>query len=154
MFEAPVDSLYVMVGLSLVSVAVAGTAVGLPTTPAPNAASLADTVDSVAASPYPATAEHPTDATAVRIGPRRVALRNDGGVAHATFTQGPVVPVDDGPLERVLRGVPPDQAFESPDEFRQAMRSARTRSPSWRHVDGEVWIRNVVWGDVRVTLVG
>jgi len=153
-FDAPIEPLYVWTGLSVVSAVVAGLAVGLPTTPPPNAASVADAVDAVAASPHPSTAEHPIDAAAVRVGPRRIALRGADGTSHATFVYGPVVPAGDGPLERVLSGVPPDRAFESPSELRRAASTARNRTPTWRPVDGEIDVRKIVWGNVNVTLVG
>jgi hypothetical protein len=153
-FEAPIDSLYVWTGLSLTSALFLGVAVGLPTQPPPNAASVADAVDVVAGSPYPSTAEQPTGADAARIGPRRVTLRGDGGTSHATFVSGPVVPAGEGSLGRVLSGIPPRSAFDTLSAFREAVTQARTDPATWRPVEGEIAIRKVSWGEFDVTLVG
>lgn len=154
MFEAPIDSLYVWTGLSVASGLFLGVALGLPTAPPPNAASVADAVDVVAASPYPSTAEQPTDAAAVRIEPERIALRSDAGTTHARFAYGPVVPAGSGKLGRVLSGVPPDVAFDSREAFLDAAKDARSATSTWRPVDGDVDVRKVTWGERNVTLVG
>jgi hypothetical protein len=154
MFDAPIDAYYVWAGLSAASVALVGLAVGLPTAPPPNAAAVADAVDAVAASPYPSTAEHPTDADALRVDPRRVAVRDDAGTTRATLAFGPVTPAGDGPLGRVLDGVPPADAFDSPDALEAAARRARKRGGTWLPTDDAVRIRKVTWGETDVTLVG
>jgi hypothetical protein len=155
MFDAPVDAWYGWVGTALVSAALLGVAVDLPSRPPPDAAGLADTVDAVAASPHAATAAHPVRARRIRVGPRRVALRGPGGTSHATFSY-PVVPVppDDGPLRRVLHGAPPDRAFGSPARLRRAAERARETDPDYRPVGDRLLVRRVTWEDTRVTLVG
>lgn len=155
MFDAPIDATYAWLGLTLVATLVFGLAVRVPAAPPPDAAGVAATVDSVVASPYPATAEHPVAAESVRIRPHRVALRNGGGSAHAPITAGPVTPVDDGTaLADVLRGTPPESAFDSPAEFRRALERERNETQPWEPATGAVLVRSVTWEGVDATLVG
>ena len=155
MFDAPVDAWYVWLGLAVASIAVFGSASSLPTTPPPDAADAADTVDAVAADDYETTAEHPLSASAVRIGPHRIALRNDAGTGHAEFAFGPVTPVArDSRLERVLHGTPVDVAFDDRQAFRQAVIDARTRDPTWVETDRSLIVRRISWEGQDVTLVG
>ncbi|MGM0590852.1 MAG: DUF7283 family protein [Halobacteriota archaeon] len=154
MFDVPIDAWYAWVGLLLASVAVVGVAGSLPTTPPPDAAGIADTVDRVAAEDVPSTAEHPVAATDIRIEPRGVSLRNEGGTTHATFAFGPVTPVTEGTaLQRVVYGTPPDRAFDSKRAFSQSVVDARSREPTWEPVARTVVVRKVTWEGVDVTLV-
>lgn len=156
MFDAPLDAWYTWLGVSLVSLALLGTVTSLPTQPPPDAASVADTVDGVAAADHPTTGEHPLAADAIRLGPHRVALRSDGGTAHASFAFGPVTPVRDGSaLQRVLYGTPPERAFESRRAFQQALVDARTESANstWRPVERTLVVRRVSWEGVDAVLV-
>lgn len=153
MLETPVDALYVWTGIALASLAALGLAVQLPTAAPPDADGLADTVDAVAASDYPATAEFPSRADQARIGPDRVALRNDGGSAAATLVAD-VVPARNGPLERVLHGADPRRVFDSRAAFAAAIVDARRAESRWRPTDGTLVVRRLSWGDRDVTLVG
>lgn len=155
MLGVPVDAWYVWLGLSLAGVALVGVGVTLPTAPPPAATAAADTVDRTMATERPATAEHPLDATAMRLGPRRIGLRNDAGTTHAAFAFGPVTPATESrPLRAILRGAPPDSRFETADALCDASADARSQSPRWRPVDGPLLVRHVVWGECDVTLVG
>lgn len=154
MFDVPLDAWYAWLGVALASTAVYGAATGIPAVPPPDATGVAATVDDVAASEYPATAERPIAADAIRLGPHRVGLRNDGGTSHAAFAFGPVTPVpDDSRLQAVLHGTPPPDAFESQTAFQQAVIDARTSEPRWRTVDRTLVVRRVTWGGFDVTLV-
>lgn len=157
MLDVPLDSWYAWLGLSLAGVALFGAASGLPTVPPPNADAAAETVDRASAAEYASTAEHPLDATAVRIGTRRIALRNDAGTAHATFAFGPVTPVpaNDSALRDVVHGAHPSTAFDSPEAFRQAIVDARARGSEapWREVDRTLLVRSTTWEGVDVVLV-
>lgn len=157
MFDAPIDGWYAWLGVATASAALLGAAVGLPTTPPPDAAGVADTVDRTAASEYDARAEHPLDAAEVRLHPERIGLRTDAGTVHAPFVYGPVTPVaGHDELEAVLAGARPGGQFGSPDEFRRAANRARARARDrgWRRVDGPLVVRHVVWEGADVTLVG
>lgn len=156
MFGPPVESWYLWVGLGAVSAALLGVAVELPRTTPPDAAAVAATVDGVASSPYDAVGEHPLRADAVRLSPRRIALRRDGTTARAEFAFGPVVPVPpgDGPLRRVLRGASPAGRFDSRAAFETTTERARERDPSWRPAPERLTVRRVSWGGVDATLVG
>jgi len=154
-FDTPVDGWYAWVGVAAASAALVGAAAGLPTTPPPDAAGVADTVDRTAATEYGAYAEHPLDAAEVRLTPRGVALRADSGTVTATFVYGPVTPVGgDEDLRAVLRGVPPERRFDSTAEFRRAAARARANEDRWRRVDGPLVVRHVVGEGYDVTLVG
>ena len=156
MLGAPADAWYVWLGLSVASLAVLGTAAGLPTAAPPEPAPVAETVDSVASSPHPGTAVHPLDAASIRLDPEGVALRTDGGVARAALAYGPVTPVPrgDGRLRGVLTGDPPSRSFASPAAFADRAADARRADPTWRPAPDRLLIRHVSWGDVDVTLVG
>ncbi|MFC7134143.1 MULTISPECIES: DUF7283 family protein [Salinibaculum] len=154
MFDAPLDTWYVWLGLGLVSVAVAGTALSLPTAAPPSPGPVADAIDEVASSPGSARARVTLSASRIRLAPRELALRSDGGTARARFAFGPVTPVDSGPLARVLHGRPPASAFPSKTAFRDALRAARRESPRWRPAPDGLTARRVRWGDVDATLVG
>jgi hypothetical protein len=95
--EAPLDTWHALVGVAVASVVVFATAASLPTRPPPDAAGVADTVDGVAVADAAASATHPVAADRIRLGPDRIALRNDAGTARARFAYGPVVPVRAGP---------------------------------------------------------
>ncbi|WP_439025560.1 DUF7283 family protein [Haloarchaeobius sp. DT45] len=156
--DLQIDAWYCWVGLAAASLAVAGVAVELPTRPAPDAGAAADTVDAVAAASYPTTAEHPIDASAVRLGPTRLSLRNAGGTSHASFAFGPVVPVSAGTrLHRVATGTPPESVFDSPTAFGRAVSAARERADArtagWRPADDRLLVTRVHWEETNVTLV-
>jgi hypothetical protein len=154
MFDTPIDAWYVWLGLSVASLAVFGVVTALPTAPAPDAADVAGTIDRVAATSYDTTATRDLDARAIRIGTRRVGLRNDAGAAHATLAS-PVVPVNrDTRLVYVLRGAPPGTVFRSPGALRDRIAVTRDHEPRWRPTGEALVVRHVVWGDVDVTLVG
>lgn len=154
MLETPIDVPYVWLGVATVSVLLAGVAADLPVGTPPDAVGPANTVDRVAASSHPAVARHPIDAQAVRIGPRRLGVRGEGGTAHSTFAFGPVTPAPEGPLQAILRGTPPGELFETPEAFRRAAARARNRTPTWRTVEDGIVVRSVSWGGIDVTLVG
>lgn len=154
MFDAPLDAWYVWLGLGAVSVAVAGTALSLPTAAPPASAPVADAVDTVAASPNEASSSVALSADEIRLSGRTVALRTDGGTARARLAFGPVTPVRRGVLRRVLDGAPPERTLSSQRAFRNALTDARNSSPEWRAAPDRLAVRRVEWGDVHATLVG
>lgn len=155
MFDAPVDAWYVWLGLSVASTAVLGVAAALPTAPPPDAAAAAATVDGVASSPYAAFGEYPLDGVErVRITPAGLGLAGVGGRAHASFRYGPVTPVQDGRLSRVLDGADPRRVFGRPGALASAARTARERTLGWRPAPERLRARRVTWEGVDVTLVG
>ncbi|SFL02421.1 hypothetical protein SAMN04487950_2012 [Halogranum rubrum] len=154
MFDVPLDAWYSWVGLSLASLALFGVVASVPTTAPPDATAVANTVDRVAANDHATTAEHPLGATAIRLGPHRVGLRNDAGTAHASYAFGPVTPVsDDSALQQVLYGRPPSDLFESRRSFQQAVVADRTAEPAWQSVDRTLVVRRVSWEGLDVVLV-
>lgn len=153
MFGTPIDAWYVWVGVAAVTIALCGAVLSLPLRPAPDAAGAADTVDAVAAGERPATAEHPLDAAAIRLGPHRLAMRSPAGTARAEFAFGPVTPVSDDRLRRVLHGAHPAEVYDSREAFRQAVVDARATEPTWEPVERTLVVRRVYWGEFGVTLV-
>lgn len=154
MFDAPLEAWYVWLGLGMVSVTVAGTALSLPTAAPPTPAPVADSIDAVASSPNEARTTVDISADEIRLRPRTVALRTDGGTARARLAFGPVAPVSDGSLRRVLHGTPPGRVYPSFDAFRDALVDARTTPGEWRSAPETLVVRRVQWGDVDATLVG
>lgn len=155
MFDAPADTWYLWLGVATASALGLAVVVALPTTPPPDAARAAATVDSVATSSHDATGHAPLDATAIKLGAHRVSLRNDGGTTHATFVHGSITPaVGDPTLSAVLTGTPPERMFDDPESFRQAAATARNESATWQQADGRLLVRRVSWEGVHVTLVG
>jgi hypothetical protein len=155
MFQMPVDAWYCWVGLAAVGVAVFGIAAALPTATGPDATGLADTIDAVASSEYAATSDYRIDADRIRLGPHRIALRNDAGTAHATLAFGPITPAfGSANLSAVLAGRTPGAVYESADAFGRATERARNRSTRWRDAPSRVRVRRLSWGEEDVTLVG
>jgi hypothetical protein len=155
MFEAPVDAWYVWLGLAVASTATLGVATSLPAAAPPDATGVARTIDSTAASQYPAVGRHPApNAAAVRVGGGRVSLRGPGGTARAALGYGPVTPVgDDDRLQAVLRGEPPARAFGSPEAFERALHRQRAADPRWIETDSVV-VRRLSWEGIDAVLVG
>jgi hypothetical protein len=154
-FDAPLDTWYVWLGLGAVSLAVAGTVLSFPTASPASTGAVADAVDTVAASDYQARDEVTLPAGEMRLGPRTFALRTDATTAQARFAYGPVIPVQgDGRLRRVLRGSRPEAIFDDQQDFERALVSTRRPEPRWRETPAELTIRRVAWGDVDATLVG
>ncbi len=154
MFDAPLDAWYLWLGLGAVSLTVAGVAVGLPSTTAPDAAGVADAIDAVAASPYEAVDSVDIQADLVRLGSTRLSLRNEGRTSHATLAYGPVTPVQNGKLRAVLDGARPNATFVGKSEFRRTILERRGAARKWQTAPDELRIRRVSWGDVDATLVG
>lgn len=155
MFEFPVDAWYVWIGVAIASAAVFGIVSAFPTAPPPDAAGVADTVDEISSGSVPASATHAVAADQIVVQPHSIRLRGEGGSAQATFAFGPVTPATGEPLRTVLEGTPPAEVFESPEAFQQAAVDANlSDSPEWQASDGTIYVRQVHWGSVRVTLVG
>lgn len=155
MFDAPIDTWYVWIGVAIASLTLAGVAFSVQTVPGPDAGSVANTVDRTAGSPHEATGRHPLRADAVRLGTHRIGLERDGAREYATFRYGPVTPVDRGtPLWNVTTGTPPDRVFDSPGAFQAAIEDAQDREPKWRPAGEHLFVRTTTWEDIDVTLVG
>ncbi|MES3161353.1 MAG: hypothetical protein PPP55_07250 [Halorubrum sp.] len=160
MFELHLDATYAWLGLALVSVVTVGVVAALPTSPPPDAASVAHTIDSVADGEYVATAEHGLAADQIRLTHRTIALESGDTTARATLHGAPVTPVrprtagGDARLQRVLDGVPPDAVFDDPAELIVAIERAQTTAHQWRLAPDRLTVRQVHYGDLRVTLVG
>ncbi|ACM55798.1 DUF7283 family protein [Halorubrum lacusprofundi] len=162
MFETNLDATYAWIGLAMVSVATAGVVGAFPASPPPDASGVAHTIDSIADDEYPARAEHGLAANRIRLTTGSVALDGGGGTARASLRAPRITPVPterrettegDG-LRRVLSGVPPDAAFDDPEEFAAAAERARRGDHEWRPAPDRLTVRRVHYGEVHVTLVG
>jgi len=166
--ETPADAWYVWVGVAIVSVGVAGVALGLPSQPPPDANVAANAVDRVAASQYGASASFDHEADAIRIGPKQIGMRNDGGTAHASIAVGSMIPVfeTEGELHRaataLVDGEPgprvvADARFESERALRDAFEQTQLRldrqGANWRAAAGNLRVRAVRLGGETVVLV-
>lgn len=155
MFGPPIDTWYLWLGVGAASVAVFGVALALPTAAPPDATAVAATVDSVASSDHEAVASRRLRVEQLRLGSHAVALRTDGGVAHASFAYAPVTPTGNATrLASVLHGTPPESAFDSPSAFAQTLERARNATRTWRNAPRRLFVRRVSWEGVDATLVG
>jgi hypothetical protein len=154
MLGTPIDGIVLWAGLAVVSLVSLGVAVGLPSVAAPDARGLADAIDRVAASSSQASATVPVAADAIRLGSSRVSLRRAGRTSHASIALGPVTPVGDGGLGRVLRGESVRDVFDSPAAFGRALERYPVRPTEWRPAPDQLRVRRVSWGEYSGTLVG
>ncbi len=154
MLDAPIETWYVWLGLGVASVVVAGLALALPTSSPPSAIPVADAVDGVASSPHEARTTVEVPGEQMRLESDAVAVRSDGGTAHARFTYGPVTPVGDGRLREVLYGRQPEDVFENRRQFETAISAARNRTATWQETPDRLVVSRVEWRDVDATLVG
>jgi len=166
--DAPADAWYTWVSVALVSIAVGGTVLGLPTQPPPDAAGAANTVDRVANSEAGAAATYEHDASEIRVGTRQLWLRNGAGTAHASVAFDSLTPLaatagrTRRAVKALLDGRPPravlaETTFESQSELRKALAGARRRldreGPEWRPAEGQIRVRVVAVDGQRVILL-
>ncbi len=148
-WDAPLDAWYVWMAVALVSFAIAGVALAVPTGPAPDANGVANAIDQVAASPYQASGSYAHDGDEVRVTARTIALRNQHGTSHATVSFGTVVPASGvRSLENVTYGTAYEAEYGSPyvpPEYRflEAVDVAASAPPEWRPTTGDVVVRRV-----------
>lgn len=150
-FEAPVDAWYVWLGVALVSLALVGIALSLPTQPPPDADRAANAIDRVSASPYQAEASYEHDAEEVRITTAQVSLRNDGGADHASVAFEQVTPiyvvsqaVENGGeiqdvLTAILHGGNPTDVLEAHDVETEAVVEAVAETNEYVAADDDEW---------------
>jgi len=180
-FEAPVDAWYVWLGVVIVSGALVGVALSLPSQPPPDATEAANAIDRVAGSTHVAEARYEHDADEVRVDGAQIAMRNDGGTDRASVAFGPLTPIsaltavneterpnrdaEYAALEAVLHGEHPTQVVEGFDgvesktqlydaarDARLALEAADDR-PAWRAADGTLSVRRVEIDGRRVVLI-
>lgn len=158
-FEAPVDAWYVWVGVALVSVALTGIVLSLPTQPAPDADRAANTADRVAGSTQRAAGSYEHDADEVKLGTKTISMRNDAGTSHASIAFGSLTPIhaieDDQrrrALARILHGENPSRVLNETGisdeaELAAGARVARARideeGAEWRPAGGTLHIRKL-----------
>ncbi|MCL9812904.1 DUF7283 family protein [Natranaeroarchaeum aerophilus] len=115
-FEAPVDAWYVFIAVGIVSVALAGLALGVSTGVPPDAQEGANAIEGATSAEYTASASHEHDAETVIVERSTITMENEHGEAHASFSYGTVVAVNgDERLEDIVNGQSVEAAYE--DEF-------------------------------------
>lgn len=158
--EAPADAWYVFIGVSIISFAVAGVVMGLPTGQGPDANGAIEEIDSVAGSTYEDDAKVDHRAEQFWVGSKRIGLKNDHGTATESVSFGTLAPVynDSSNLTAVLTGTNAEEVYASKTEFQDDIADERNKTfddgdPVWHEADGELRIRKVIWGDYSVTIV-
>ncbi|SDQ18766.1 DUF7283 family protein [Natronobacterium texcoconense] len=148
--EAPADAWYVWLAVSIVSLAMAAVAIGLPTGPPPDAAEAANTIERASgADTYEATTSYRHEANAVKIDGKTVSMRNEHGTAHSSIAYGQVVPVmGHDRLENVTHGTAIEDEYaaeiEAPgetgiDAFLEDVETAHVETAGeWRSADGKL----------------
>ncbi|WP_049925318.1 DUF7283 family protein [Halopiger goleimassiliensis] len=111
-FEAPVDAWYVYVAVVIITVALAGIVLGLPSAPPPDAQQAANAIEGATATEYSSGSTYEHDAETVTIDRRTITMENEHGTAHASFAFGTVVPVNGyDRLENLTYGTPFEAEF-------------------------------------------
>jgi len=167
--ETPVDAWYIWLGVAIVSLALAGVALSIPSEPPPNATRAANTIDDVAGSTYRAHATYEHGADDIRIDTKRIAMRNDGGTADASIAFGSLTPVDAvdddtkrEALERILHGEHPTAVVDEyglidESDLTAAAATARAEidqnGAEWRPADGVLRVRQLQIGNGTVVLI-
>ena len=122
-FETPADAWYTYVAVSIVSVSLAGLAIGVATGPPPDAQQAANAIEGATGSEYTASGSYDHDADTVTINRRTISMENEHGTTHASFSYGIVVPVNGhGRLENLTAGA----SFE--DEYRSELADPDTHA--------------------------
>ncbi|GAB7018730.1 DUF7283 family protein [Halostagnicola bangensis] len=103
--EAPADAWYVWFAVSIVSIAMVGIALGLPTGPPPDANEAANTIERTTGGAYETSSAYEHDANEMKIDGPTISLRNEHGTAHSSLSYGAVVPVTGNErLENITSG--------------------------------------------------
>lgn len=104
-WEAPADAWFVWIAVTIISFAVAGLVIGLPSGPPPDANQAANSIERVAGSSVDASSTYESDADRITIDGSMLELENEHGTAHASLPYGAVVPVTgDDRLENLTHG--------------------------------------------------
>lgn len=148
--EAPIDAWYVWVAVAIVSIAIFGVALAVPSGPPPDANAGANAIDRVGASPHEASATVDHDGEGVRLTATELALRNDHGTSYADLAYGGVVPargVDS--LENVTHGAAYEEEYAHPYYppvylFLEDVDDAhRSEADEWATARGDLTVRHV-----------
>ncbi|WP_440770426.1 DUF7283 family protein [Natronorubrum sp. DTA28] len=124
-WEAPADAWYVWVAVAIVSFAMAGIVLGLPTAPPPDADGTANAIEETSGSSYEAASTYGYDADEIKIDGTTIELRNEEGTDRSSLRYEQVVVVNgDDRLERLIYGETFEEEFE--DEIDEPHEDAAT----------------------------
>jgi hypothetical protein len=157
--DAPADAWIAFSGVSLVTFAMTGIVMSIPTVPPPDAKAASNAINDVAGSPYGEVVEYEHSAEEVQLSAKQFGLRNSGGTVYGSISFGTMTPVgasDGQRLTAVLSGKPWEEVFDSEEEFLTIVRSARqtaTYQEKWRPASGTLRARKILVGATHVTLV-
>lgn len=164
-FESPADAWYVWAGVALGSMLVAGIVLELPTQPPPDATRVANTIDSLSTNTYEASATIEHEADVFKFGTKRISMRNDGGIDHASLAFATLTPVSrvqnqtrQRTFRRMLEGEPPESVTDvDAERLVKWVQTVQTRLDEngrrWRQADGQMYVRMVTLDGQRVVLV-
>lgn len=144
-WEAPADAWYVWVAVTIISLAMAGIVLGLPTGPTPDADRAANAIEETSGSSYEAATTYEHDADAVRIDGKTIELKNDHGTDRASINYGQVIVVNgDDRLENLTYGSGFDEEFDAEldDPTRDAATAFVTRTADARDANSGEWINS------------
>ncbi|WP_137288924.1 DUF7283 family protein [Natronorubrum halophilum] len=153
-WEAPADAWYVWFAVSIISLAMVGVVLGLPTGPPPDADRAANAVEGTSGSSYEAASTYGHDAEAIKIDGKTIEMRNEHGTDRSSIRYGQVVVVNgDDRLERLVYGSDFETEFESeiddPHEdavtvFMDRVANAEeTNADEWLPVTDDLTVRRV-----------
>lgn len=113
-WEAPADAWYVWLAVSIVSLALAGVALGLPTGAPPDASQVANTIERVDGSSHEASGRYAHDAETAVVDGRTIELTNEHGTSYASLDYGVIVPVTESErLANLSRGAAFDEEYRT-----------------------------------------
>lgn len=153
-WEAPADGWYVWLAVSVISLAMAGVVLGLPTGPPPDADRAANAIERASGSTYEAAATVEHDADEVNADGKTIAMRNEHGTDRSSVEYGQFVVVNgEDRLERIVRGEEFESAYEEELEDPHAdaatafmdhvAKAEANNADEWVTASGEVTVRQV-----------
>ncbi|MFC6757797.1 MULTISPECIES: DUF7283 family protein [Haloarcula] len=157
--EAPADAWYVFIGVSIISVAVAGVALGFPSGLSPDAEGAMNQINEVAGSNYEEYGKQDHRAEQFWVDGKRIGLKNQYGTSTSSVRFGTLAPVHgNDKLAEVLASGSINDTYTSKSTFRTDVETAQDSAfsdgdPAWRSASGQLRVRKVTWGDASVTLV-
>jgi len=153
-WEAPADAWYIFLAVSIISVALAGVVLGLPTGATPDSNQAANTIDSVSGGSPTVTGSYEHDAEMVKIDGNTIVMKNEHGESRETLRYGGVVVVNGfDRLENIAYGSSFEAEFEDEIDdpftdagtefFEQVSEADDQNAGEWNTSDGELSVTTV-----------
>ena len=153
-WEAPADAWYVWIAVGIISFALVGLVLAMPSGPPPDADEGANTIEGVTASSYEASASWEHDADEIKIDGNTISLRNEHGTSHSSVAYGVVVPAwGDERLENIAHGKSFEDEFEdeidewdtdaSAEFFQKVQEAHDAEAGEWKWAEDELVVRTI-----------